>query len=182
MFKFSLQAQRSGFPCQVPSVFSAPGEEQQPPGQLPLLGEAVDPPDSDPTPAASEVSYTDTLGMSDVEDASPEVVPLLARAPSLIPTEIHVPELVFGYQYPNGNCRERLPVIPFSTYAPCRLLDVDPNSPVRCHHPFNNNKNNKNNNNKKKKKKKNKNKNNNKKNNKKNKKKKNKKKKKKKKK
>jgi len=109
---------------------------QQPPGQTPQLGEAVDPPDGYPTPAASELSCTDPLGISEAEEASSDVPPFLAQPPSLIPTEINVPELVFGHQYPNGNSRERLPVIPFSTYAPCRLLDVDPNSPVRCCHPY----------------------------------------------
>ena len=56
----------------------------------------------------------------------------MARAPSGIPTEIHLPELVFGDQIPGNNNKERPPVLPFSTYAPCRLLDVKPDSPVSC--------------------------------------------------
>ena len=75
-----------------------------------------------------EVSSTASMDNSFDEDRVSEMS--MARAPSGIPTDIHLPELVFGEQIPTGTCHDRPPVLPFSTYAPCRLLDVKPDSPV----------------------------------------------------
>lgn len=48
------------------------------------------------------------------------------RAPSGIPSDIQVPELTFGGPLADGTQQERPGIIPFSSYAPCRLLDVRP--------------------------------------------------------
>ena len=81
-----------------------------------------------PSPADDAVSSTASVDSAFDEDRVSEMS--MARAPSGIPTDIHLPELVFGEQIPTGTCHDRPPVLPFSTYAPCRLLDVKPDSPV----------------------------------------------------
>lgn len=46
----------------------------------------------------------------------------VARALSGIPTDINVPELVFGKQEDE--------ILPFQIYAPCRILDLSPGGKV----------------------------------------------------
>lgn len=54
----------------------------------------------------------------------------VARVLSGIPTDINVPELVFGRSYRASEDNMQDPILPFSVYAPCRILDVSPDGKV----------------------------------------------------
>ena len=83
-----------------------------------------------PSPNLHDLSDTESVGSgSGGGVGAPNI--LLTRAPSGIPTDIQILDVVFGAQVPNSTLRTRPPVLPFSTYAPCRLLDVLPDNPVR---------------------------------------------------
>lgn len=79
---------------------------------------------------ADEGDISSSSGSGNGEDKAHSKTHQLSSAPSGIPTDIHVPELVFGDQIPSGKHVARPEIIPFSIYAPCRLLDVNPDCPV----------------------------------------------------
>ena len=53
------------------------------------------------------------------------------HGPSQIPTEIDLPHKTFGSQLVDDSPLERPDVLPFSTYAACRILDTNPEDMVR---------------------------------------------------
>ena len=113
-----VQAADSSPPCKV-SVFSAAAHLKN---SLYLGTRTTDESDS----SSAEPPPKSATSARPENRAHKEVV---CDAPSGIPSDIQVPELVFGEQISAAR-HDRPDIIPFSTYAPCRLLDVDPDSPV----------------------------------------------------
>ena len=54
------------------------------------------------------------------------------HGPSQIPTDVDLPHKTFGSQLVDDSPFERPDVLPFSTYAACRILDTNPEDIVSC--------------------------------------------------
>ena len=121
------QVIESSPPARV-SVFSAAAHLKK---SLHIGPRTTDESDSSSTePPARPVNPSKAASAKLEKKGSKEV---LCNAPSGIPTDIQVPELAFGEQISAAR-HDRPDIMPFSTYAPCRLLDVDPDSPVGTPH------------------------------------------------
>ena len=55
-----------------------------------------------------------------------------SRKDACLPVQVGVPERTFGTQLVEDSEWERPEVLPFSTYAACRILDTTPDSDVSC--------------------------------------------------